>query len=390
MTISFPQGKKRLIINLKLTYMKTIFFIIASIIVAFSLGGCATKGNSDFNVTVVPKTSNSLSTPGDVNKAADVISKRLQYFFNIPQKRIKLNVTENKISLTVIKIDTSQINSLKNVITGYARLEFWETYENGEIIGYLQKANNMLRDIQNYAAGEIVKTGVPKVTTDTIKKEDRSLLDLIRKDTIEKADTTAREEFAKQNPLFEILSPRVTAQGELLPSCMIGLVSGEDTAKINKYLKMDQIKELFPSDLKFYWSANPYKYDQSKSLFELHAIKVTTRNKQAPLDGSVIISAKSITGGSPDSGVKIDLTMDNAGAKTWARITRENINRCIAVVYEGYVRSYPRVMNEISGGSTEITGDFTIEEANDLCNILKSGKLPFELKIVDEQIIKRE
>jgi SecD/SecF fusion protein len=344
--------------------MKTNFIIVVSIILAFSSGGCTTKRNFDFKVSVVPQTYNSVTSLSDVNKAAEVINKRLKYFFSIPQKRIKLYATENQISLTISKIDTSKIDLIREVITGYDKLEFWETYENSEIIGYLSKANNMLRDMQTTAAeADMVKTAMPEVPADAIKKE-------------------------KQNPLFGILSPRVTAQGEPLPSCMIGLVSGKDTSEINKYLKMDQIKALSPGDLKFYWSANPYKYDRSKSLYELHAIKVTTSNKQAPLDGSVIISAKPVTEPN-NSGVKIDLTMDSEGAKTWAGITRENINRCIAVVYDGYVRSYPRVMSEISGGSTEITGDFTIEEANDLVNILKSGELPFELKIVEAQIIKR-
>lgn len=337
--------------------MKTNFIIVAGIIAAFSLGGCATKENFDFKVTVVPQTSDSVTTLSDMNKAGDVINKRLEYFFSISQKRIKLDVTENKISVSIAKIDTSKIDLIKDVIIGYNKLEFWETYENGEIMGYLIKANNMLKDIQTTAEGAgIVKT----------------------------AEVTSREVFTKQNSLFGILSPRVTAQGEPLPSCMIGLASGKDTSDINKYFKMDQVKVLFPFDLKFYWSKNPYKYDPSKSLYELHAIKVTTSNKQAPLDGSVIISAKPTTG-STDSGVKIDLMMDSEGARTWAEITRENINRCIAVVYDGFVRSYPRVMSEISGGSTEITGDFTIEEASDLANILKSGELPFELKIVEAQ-----
>jgi len=337
--------------------MKTNFIIVASIIAAFSLGGCATKENFDFKVAVVPQTSDSVTTLSDMNKAADVINKRLEYFFSIPQKRIKLDVTENKISVSIAKIDTSKIDLIKDVIIGYNKLEFWETYENGEIMGYLTKANNMLKDIQTTAEG----TGIVKT-----------------------ADATTREEFTKQNSLFGILSPRITALGEPIPSCMIGLVSGKDTSEINKYFKMDQVKVLFPLDLKFYWSKNPYKYDPSKSLYELHAIKVTTSNKQAPLDGSVIISAKPTTE-STNSGVKIDLMMDSEGARTWAKITRENINRCIAVVYDGFVRSYPRVMSEISGGSTEITGDFTIEEASDLANILKSGELPFELKIVEAQ-----
>jgi SecD/SecF fusion protein len=370
--------------------MKTYFIIVAIIFVAFSFAGCTTKENFDFKATVVPQTYNSVASPGDWNKSAEVINKRLNYFFSIPENRIKLDVNENKILLTISKIDTSKIDLIKNVITGYARLEFRETYENGEIIGYLSKANNMLRDMQTAAAGaDIVKTAKTQAPADTIKIEDQALLELIKRDTVKTADDTAREEFANQNPLFGILSPMVTAGGEPLPSCMIGLASGKDTSEINKYFKMDQIRALFPADLKFYWSANPYRYDPSKSLYELHAIKVTAGNEQAPLDGSAIISAK-LTSGSARSEVKIDLMMDSEGAKTWAGITRENINRCIAIVLNGYVRSYPRVMSEISGGKTEITGDFTFEEANDLVNILKSGKLPFELKIVEAQIIKRE
>ncbi len=192
-----------------------------------------------------------------------------------------------------------------------------------------------------------------------------------------------------KNPLFEILSPRITDQGDPLPSCMIGVAKGQDTSIINKYLKVNQIKALFPHDLKFYWSQKPYKYDTSNSLYELHAIKVTMPDGQAPLNGSVIISAKKIKGPAAND-VKIDFTMNSEGAEKWAGITRENTNRCIAVVLNGYVRSYPRVMGEISGGETEITGDFTLKEANDLVNILNSGELPFELKIIEEQIIKRE
>ena len=209
--------------------MKTNFILVASIIAAFSSGGCATKENFDFKVTVVPQTSVSVTTLSDMNKAADVINKRLEYFLSIPQKQIKLDVTENKISVSIAKIDTSKIDLIKDVITGYKQLEFWETYENREIMGYLTKANNMLKDIQ---------------TT----HEDAG--------RVKTAEATTREEFTEQNSLFGILNPRVTAQGEPLPSCMIGLVSGKDTSDINKYFKMDQIKVVFPPDLKFYWSKN--------------------------------------------------------------------------------------------------------------------------------------
>src|SRR5664279_5921129 len=133
------------------------------------------------------------------------------------------------------------------------------------------------------------------------------------------------------------------------------------------------------------WSQNPYPQDPTKSMFELHAIKVNTRDGRAPLGGDVITSARTSTGVSGD--VKVDMSMNSEGSKTWARMTRENIGRCIAVVLDGYVRSYPRVQNEITAGSTEITGSFTIEEADDLANILKSGKLPAPTHIISDTIV---
>lgn len=332
--------------------MKTNFIIVAIIIVAISFGGCTKKENFDFRVTIVPESKNSVITQNGMNAAAEIISKRLNNSFGISQENMKLDVTEDQISLTISKADTSKIALIKKISIGYARLEFWETYENREIIGFLLKVNSILKNVLNTA------------------------------------EATNHEEIKNQDPFFGMLRPMIKAGGEPLPSCMIGLVSGKDTSEINKYLKLDQIKMLFPGDIKFFWSAKPYKYDPSKSSFGLHAIKVTTGNKQAPLDGSVIISAKAITGPSKSS-VKIDLTMNTEGASTWANITRRNINRCIAVVLNGYVRSYPRVQTEISGGNSEISGDFTLEEANDFVNILKSGQLPFELKILSEQIIKK-
>jgi SecD/SecF fusion protein len=369
--------------------MKLNYIIFSIIIAAFSFVGCTAKRNFDYKVTIVPQTNNSVTTSGDVNKAAEVINKRLNYFFSIPGNNIKLDVTENQISLTVSKIDTSLINGIKAMITGYHKLEFWETYENKEVIEYLTQANTLLGKSNVIHEAESWRPSVKNDGTETGREESKAKELPVLQRPAPAGDDSARIEFNRQNPLFGILIPRVTADGKPLPSCLIGLTALKDTAMVNSYLKMSDVKALFPGDIRFFWSHNPYKYDKTKSLYELHAIKVTTSNKQAPLDGSVIISAKTITGHS-DSEVIIDLTMDSDGARTWAGITRENINRCIAVIYDGYVRSYPRVMSEISGGKTEITGDFTIEEANDLVNVLKSGELPFELKIVETQLIKRQ
>ncbi|MFZ2339749.1 MAG: hypothetical protein WAW07_08530 [Bacteroidales bacterium] len=355
--------------------MKPKLIFLACIIAALSFTASTIRENFDLKIKVVPQTFGSITNQSGLNKAAEVINKRLIYFFEIPRENIKLDIAETQLMLTLHNIDTSKVRLIEDVIISNNTLELWETYENSEIIGNLTKADNLLRAI--------------RTPDSTLKEEKKPNPGLSGKSTVKTAVPDSREQFSDKNPLFSILGPGLTITGEPLPSCMIGLAEGKDTSMVNMYLKMDKIKAPFPNDLKFCWDSNPYKYDPSKALYGLHAIKVTTANRHAPLTGSAIISAEATTG-SDNKDVKISLTMDPDGAKTWAEMTRENISRCIAVVYNGYVRSYPRVRSEISGGATEITGDFTIEEANDLVNTLKSGQLPFELKIVEEQIIKRE
>ncbi len=318
-----------------------------------------------------------------MKNAFNILSTRIDRF-GVVQPNITQLSTKGRILIELPGQDDPA--RVRELLQGTANLEFWETYENSEIIGYLSQANSILREIQANTAKKdtVSKTSPAKAEADTTGRE-RSLLDLIKEDTAAAAPAT-REEFNLQNPLFGMLSPRVTEQGQPLPSSMVGLAAGIDTAKVNRYLRMNQIRALFPRDLKLLWSQNPYKYDPKHSLYELHAIKVTTRDGRPPLSGDVITSARPSSGVS-GSEVKVDFSMNAEGAKTWARMTRENIGRCIAVVLDGYVRSYPRVQNEITGGNTEITGDFTIEEADDLANILKSGKMPAPARIVSDTII---
>jgi len=337
------------------------------------------------------------STNEEVLKVLDdEVSGAITNAFNILRTRIdRFGVVQPNITQLATKgrilIELPGQNNPKRVrelLQGTANLEFWETYENSEIIGYLSEANNLLKDIEvNTDNVEQLpsESAVEKAAADTTK-EDQSLLDLLEKDTTLAPEATTREEFALQNPLFGLLNPRVDAQGQPLPSSMIGLASSKDTAKVNELLRMNQVKALFPRDLRMMWSQNPYKYDPTKSYFELHAIKVTTRDGRPPLDGGVITSART-SSGVTGSEVKVDMSMNAEGAKIWARMTRENIDRCLAVVLDGYVRSYPRVQTEITGGSTEITGDFTIEEADDLANILKSGKLPAPARIISDTVV---
>jgi len=325
---------------------------------------------------------------GAITNAFNILRTRIDRF-GVVQPEITALSTKGRILINLPGQTNPQ--RVRELLSGTANLEFWETYENSEIIGYLSQANNLLKEIQanvEKPADTAAATEKPSetVAADTTKK-DQTLLDLIGKDTSKTAaEATTREGFALQNPLFGLLNPRVDNQGQPLASSMIGLANSKDTARVNAMLKMNQVKALFPRDLKMLWSQNPYKYDETKTYYELHAIKITTRDGRAPLDGDVITSART-SSGVTGSEVKVDMSMNAEGAKTWARMTRENVDRCLAVVLDGYVRSYPRVVNEITGGSTEITGDFTIEEADDLSNILKSGKLPAPARIMSDTII---
>lgn len=318
---------------------------------------------------------------GAIQNAFNILRTRIDRF-GVVQPNITQLATKGRILIELPgQTDPTRVREL---LQGTANLEFWETYENAEVIGYLAQANELLREIQASTASA-PDTQQATTPADTSSQES-DLLDLIDQDTSANGVADSRESFNLQNPLFGILNPRVDEQGQPLSSSMVGFALGIDTAEVNKMLSMNQVKALFPRDLKFAWSQNPYKYDPTGTLYELHAIKVTTRDGRAPLDGDVITSART-SSGVTGSEVEVNFTMNGEGAKTWARMTRENVGRSIAVVLDGYVRSYPTVQGEITGGSTQITGDFTIEEGEDLSNILKSGKLPAPARIISDTII---
>jgi len=249
------------------------------------------------------------STNEDVLKVLDEeVSGAITNAFNILRTRIdrfgvvQPNITQLATKGRILIELPGQTNPkrVRELLSGTANLEFWETYDNAEIIGYLSQANELLKDIKANTETNVTSTStgaaVNNAVPDTTKKE-QSLLDLIEKDTTAASATAStREEFALQNPLFGLLNPRVNEQGQPLPSSMVGLASSKDTAKVNAILKMNQVKALFPRALKFAWSQNPYKYDATKTYYELHAIKITTRDGRPPLDGDVITSARPSSG----------------------------------------------------------------------------------------------
>ncbi len=322
-----------------------------------------------------------------IDNAFNILSTRIDRF-GVVQPTITHLSTKGRILIDLPGQTNPQ--RVRELLQGTANLEFWETYENAEVISYLIQANNLLSEIRANSASSTdnnVPAPAASAASQDTAKSAQDLLNLIEEDS---AATTSeqgsRESFNLQNPLFGYLNPRVNNDGQPLSSSMVGLALGKDTARVNDMLSMNQVKALFPRDVRFLWSQNPHKYDPTKTLYELHAIKVTTRDGRAPLDGDVITSART-SSGITGSEVEVNMTMNAEGAKTWARMTRENVGRCIAVVLDGYVRSNPVVQGEITGGNTEITGDFTIEEADDLSNILKSGKLPAPAKIISDTIV---
>ena len=320
-----------------------------------------------------------------IENAFNILRTRIDRF-GVVQPNITQLSTKGRILIELPGQKDPQ--RVRELLQGTANLGFWETYENSEIINYLMMANETLAQIQedlNKDESPAVEQ-IEETVSDTTSAEDAllSLIDSTAAST--DYESLSRDEFNLQNPLFAVLSPNVSSTGEPMASCMVGLALAKDTAKVSDYLNMNQIRSIFPRDVKFLWSQNPYPYVDGEPYYELHAIKVNTRDGRAPLDGGAVTSARPSTNAISGS-ITVDMSMNAEGAKTWARMTRENVGRCIAVVLDGYVRSYPRVATEITGGNTEISGGFTLEEATDLANILKSGKMPAPARIVSDTIV---
>ena len=298
--------------------------------------------------------------------------------FNVLRNRIdRFGVTQPNIQklgnsgrILVELPGVKEPERVRKLLQGTASLEFWPTYTNEEIEGYLAEANAFLAQMQ--AAEETVAEVAEETESEDILAEELKQAE---------NDAAAEAEILKQNPLFALLQPS-GARGH---AC-IGYAHYADTAQINKLLAMPQVKQFFPSEFKPMWTVKASAMDPNENIFELVAIKAPTRDGKAPLDGGAVTDARvqyGNNGGSPE----VSMTMNAEGANVWARLTKDNIGRQIAIVLDGMVYSYPNVQSEISGGSSQITGDFTLEEAEDLANVLKSGKLPAPATIIQEQVV---
>ena len=293
--------------------------------------------------------------------------------FNVLRNRIdRFGVTQPNIQklgnsgrILVELPGVKEPERVRKLLQGTASLEFWATYDAAEVEPFLVEANAVLAEL--LAVEEETPAAEQTAETDVLAQE------------LQQNEAESDAAMMKANPLFSVLQPS-GARG----NACIGYAHYADTAKINKYFSMPQVKGIFPPEFKPMWTVKASKW-AGENIFELVAIKSTSRDGKAPLDGGAVTDARVQYGnnGSPE----VSMSMNAEGANTWARMTKDNIGRQIAIVLDGMVYSYPTVQSEISGGSSQITGDFTVEESEDLANVLKSGKLPAPATIIQEQVV---
>ena len=300
--------------------------------------------------------------------------------FNVLRNRIdRFGVTQPSIQklgntgrILVELPGVKEPERVRKLLQGTASLEFWPTFDAAEITPYLQEANALLAQ---YAAAdsESAEPAAESAEGDDLVAEELKA---------QNAEDEGLDAYRKANPLFAVLQP-----SNYRGNACIGFAAAADTAAVGKYLRTPEVANLFPAEFRPMWSVKPSEMMNADNIFELIAIKASSRDGKAPLDGGVVTDARVTTnerrGGSPT----VSMTMNAEGANIWARLTKDNIGKQIAIVLDGTVYSYPTVNSEITGGSSEISGNFTMEEATDLTNVLKSGKLPAPASIVQEQVV---
>jgi len=340
-------------------------------------------------------------TKGAIDRTFNILRTRIDRF-GVAQPNIQQLQTAGRILVELPGIKEPE--RVRKLLQGTAQLEFWETYQFSDLVPYFEDANKRLaadQAVDTVAIDSLaVKTEATatetakapeteaKADTNATAKADTgksNLLDKIADSASTDQQKQSFEKYAKQNPLYAYLNPAIfpDKNGKYFPGqgATVGFSSIKDTARVNRMLH--KVANTFPRDLKLAWTVKPEK--TRPEVLELVALKVTSRDGKAPLGGDAVVDARQDY--DPNGRVEITMLMNPDGAKTWKRLTADNIGNQIAIVLDGYVYSAPRVNGEIPNGRSSITGDFSIEEAQDLANILKAGKLPAPAKIVQEEIV---
>ena len=313
-----------------------------------------------------------------VDNSYNVLRTRIDRF-GVVQPNIQS--LEDKMGRIMVELPgIKEPERVRKLLQGSANLEFWETYNAKDVAPYLQAADNKLRSIlANEAPADsaaVDSTAAPVVAQATSTAD--SLAAALKGEN--KTQSVDLAQIKKEHPLLAVLQVNSSGQGPV-----VAYANYKDTADINKYLSMKEIQAELPKDLRLKWGVSAYEYDPKGQTFELYAIRSTERNGRAPLEGDVVVSAKDEYDqfGKP----AVSMSMNTDGSRRWAQLTKQNIGKSIAIVLDGYVYSAPNVNTEITGGNSQITGHFTPEQAKDLANVLKSGKMPAPARIVQADIV---
>ena len=309
-----------------------------------------------------------------IDNSFNVVRTRIDKFGVVQPNIQKLEGQTGRIMVEMPGIKEPE--RMRKLLQGSANLEFWETYNADEIIPYLQQLDSRLaNDASNdtTAAKKAIKKADAKKVKLQLKNNDD--------ETPTQKSNAQMEAAKKQHPLLAML--QTTGQNSL---ALVGYASVRDTAAISKLIYGQTAKQILPTDLKLLWSATPEDGIKAKNIYGLYAIKVSSSNGQAPLQGDVVVDAKDefnhVTG-QPE----VNMTMNTEGARRWAALTKANVGKAIAIVLDNAVYSAPRVNGEIDGGSSAISGNFTVEMTKDLANTLKSGRMPAPARIVQEEVV---
>jgi len=361
---------------------------LSAIFSTFELKDKITPQSSDAQVIAVLKE----ELKSAIDNSFNVLRTRIDRF-GVVSPNIQRLETAGRILVELPGVKEPE--RVRKLLQGSANLEFWETYNLPEIYQQLVAADNMLATILKSddtaavgsdttaieATEEVVADNAAAETTNDAD----SLLAKIGEDKPEAQAAKSMEEFAKQHPLFAVLQIN-QYNGQLAPGPVVGIADKKDIAKINEYLNMKQVKDILPCNLSLKWGVKAI--DEKEQYFYLYAIKMTNRDGTPALGGDVVTDANAdFVQQAGRSEQQVSMTMNAEGAKAWARLTKENIGKAVAIVLDDMVYSAPNVQVEITGGRSQITGHFTPEEAKDLANVLKSGKMAASVHIVQEDVV---
>lgn len=325
-----------------------------------------------------------------IDNSFNVVRNRIDKFGVVQPNIQKLEGQDGRIMVEMPGVREPE--RVRKLLQGSANLEFWETYNAAEVLPYLQQLDQRIANGETAADTTATQEVVAKaeVAEDTTKAPEAQPKFQLKKNEA-KADAGVAANSAKntdkliaeakkKNPLFAVFQP---TGGQSLS--VVGYANARDTAYIAQLLNSPEAKQIIPSDVKLLWSAKPADGIQAKNIYELHALKVTTSNGRAPLEGDVIVDAKDDFDqyGRPC----VSMQMNSEGARLWAQLTKANVGKAVAIVLDGVVYSAPRVNGEIAGGNSQISGSFTIEDTKDLANTLKSGRMPAPARIVQEEVV---